>query len=258
MIKNAALSQAFRLFLLCVLICLAAGCAFSSDPKNIAAFKDPDGFLVSADEYRLIPPDEIMIQCSRVPEIHEQRQRVRPDGVISFEGLGELQVAGLTPTEVTKLVEEKVAGLYTLPGDAPLDVRIIAYQSKSYYVLGQVTAPGRKLYTGHDTVLGAIADAKPNPMAWVERVQVIRPSGKEDEKPKVYELNYYHMIIHGDLRKNVLLEDGDIVYIPPTPFAAVALTLEQVLRPVARAFSGAYYLQADPATSNGGRSVGGY
>lgn len=255
-----SVNQTLCMGLLCLWMGFSSGCTFISDPKNIAVFKDPDRFEVSADEYELLPPDELLVQCPSVPEIDNQRQRIRPDGKISFQGLGELNVAGKTPAEVKELIESEVAKLYTLEeGEAFYDVRLTAFQSKSIYVLGQVNAPGRKLYTGHDTVLSVVADAVPNPMAWNERIQVIRPAGDiNGPAPKVFEVNYYHMIIYGDLRKNVLLEDGDIVYVPPTPFAAVALTLEQILRPVARAFSGAYYLNADPATSSGGRSVGGY
>jgi len=56
--------------------------------------------------------------------------------------------------------------------------------SKSYYVLGQVFRPGVKDYTGRDTLLSALAEAQPNPMAWEERVQVIRPSEDKKVRPK--------------------------------------------------------------------------
>ena len=223
-------------------ILLLSGC-FSSDPKNIAAFKMPSQVAVTTDQYELMPPDEITIYCSRVPELNGQSQRIRPDGKISFESLGEIEIAGKTPEEVSKILEQKAASLYTLPGDEPIDVRVVAFQSKSYYVLGQVFRPGRKLYTGRDTVLDALADAIPNVMAWNSRIQVIRPSENKENPPKVFEVNLDWMQIHGDLRKNVLLEQNDIIYVPPTPFAAVALAIEQFMRPIARAFTGAYILE---------------
>jgi polysaccharide export outer membrane protein len=195
---------------------------------------------VSSNQYLLMPPDEIEVQCARVPEIHEQRQRIRPDGMISFEGLGEIYVAGKTPEQIAAELSVKVSELYTLPGERPIDVRISTFLSKRYYVLGQVYIPGPKVYTGRDTVLSALADAKPNPMAWRQRIQVIRPSHDKSIKPKIYEVNYDYMVIHGDLSKDTLLQEGDIIYVPPTVFAAIALSLEQVLRPIARAFSGVY------------------
>ena len=53
--------------------------------------------------------------------------------------------------------------------DQPIDVRVSLFESAKYYVLGQVYLPGPKVYTGRDTVLHAIAEAQPNPMAWASR-----------------------------------------------------------------------------------------
>ena len=241
----------------------ASGC-FSSKPENIAAFVKPYETHVTAEEYTLQPPDELSIHCSKIPEIDSQMQRIRPDGKISFETLGEIDVACKTPEEVGKILELRVAGLYTLPGDEPIDVRVSAFQSKNYYVLGQVLMPGRKMYTGRDSAFSAVAEAGINPMAWEERIQVIRPSAIEDIPPKVFEIDFKRMQIHGDLRNNVLLQEGDIVFVPPTPLAAVALLIEEVMRPFARAFSGAYmvnqaaYLGDDSARRTGGMGGGGY
>jgi len=240
-----------------LLMMLSVSGCFSAKPENIAAFVKPHETNVTAKEYAFQPPDEISVHCSRVPEIDTQLQRVRPDGKISFEALGEIEVAGKTPEEVGKILEQKVAGLYTLPGDKPIDVRISAYQSKNYYVLGQVMLPGRKMYTGRDSVLAAVAEAHINPMAWEERIQVIRPSGLKDVPPKVFEVDFKLMQIHGDLQKNVLLQEGDIIYVPPTPFAAVALLIEEVMRPFARAVSGAYMFNQAAYLGDTDRSVGG-
>lgn len=232
------------------------GC-FSSNPRDIEAFLKPYQVDVTAKRYVLQPPDEIEIHCSRVPEIHLQRQRIRPDGKVSFEGLGEIEVAGKTPQEVARLLEQTVADLYKLVeliGENSIDVRIVAYVSKVYYVLGQVNMPGPRNYTGRDTVLSALALAQPNPMAWEERVQVVRPSRDESIRPKIFEVNFDRMIAHGDISKDVLLQEGDIVYVPPTVLAAIAMKIEEVIRPIARAFSGAYLVQQGPTAA----AVGSY
>ena len=128
------------------------GC-FSSRRGDIEAFLKPKEINVTAENYVLQPPDWIEIVCSKVPEIHMQRQRIRPDGKVSFEGIGEIDVAGRTPKDVAYMLKQKVIELYALPGDNPIDVRIVAYLSKAYYVLGQVYKPGPKDYTGRDTLL---------------------------------------------------------------------------------------------------------
>ena len=102
------------------------GC-FSSNPKDIQAFVRPAQVSVTTESYILQPPDEIEVHCSKVPEINLQRQRIRPDGKISFEALGEFEAAGKTPEELANELQQKVMQLYTLTGDKPIDVRRIAY-----------------------------------------------------------------------------------------------------------------------------------
>jgi len=218
------------------------GC-YSSHPKDIEAFLRPDKVDVTAEDYVLQPPDEVEVRCSRVPEIDQQRQRIRPDGKISFETLGEIEAAGRTPEQVANILRAKVLELYKLEGEKPIDIRIVAFQSKVFYVLGQVMSPGPKIYTGRDTALTAITHARLNPMAWKERIQVIRPSKDRNVKPKIFEANFERMVVHGDTSKDVLLQEGDIIYVPPTVLAVLALKIEEALRPIARAFSGAYIMQ---------------
>ena len=233
------------------------GCC-SSHRKDIEAFQKPDKVNVTTESYILQPPDEIEIHCSRVPEIHLQRQQIRPDGKVSFEALGEIEAAGKTPEQVADILRPKVTALYTLAGDKPIDVRVVAYRSNVFYVLGEVYLPGPKIYTGRDSVLTALADAKPNPMAWVGRVQVIRPSRDKNIRPKIFEVNFDRMIAHGDTSKDVLLQEGDIIFVPPTVLAAVGQKIEEIIRPIARAFSGIYIVQNPPYGGGGAGYGGGY
>jgi len=225
------------------------GC-FSSNPRDISAFLMPEKVDVSSRNYILHPPDEIEIHCTGVPEIDLQSQQIRPDGKVSFEALGELYAAGKTPAEVANELRAKILELYQVEGEHPIDVRVVAFRSKRIYVLGQVNSPGAQSYSGRDTVLGAIALAgSPNTMAWVERVQVIRPSGRKNVRPKIFEFNYDRAAAHGDASKDVLLQPGDIVYVPPTVLAAAAMKIEEFIRPIARAFSG-YYIMGGGETED--------
>ncbi len=226
--------------LLVSIFLLGIGGCFSSRPEDIAAFLKPDQVNVTADKYILHPPDEIEIHCLKVPELHLQSQVIRADGKVTFESLGEFEASGLTPAELSEAIKEKTRSLYALPGEHPVDVRITVSRSRVYYVLGQVYAPGPRISTGRDTVLTAISTAKLNAMAWQERIQVVRPSSIEGKRPKIFEINFDDMAIHGDTSKNVLLEEGDIVYVPSTPLAAVALLIEEFLRPIGRIFSTVY------------------
>jgi polysaccharide export outer membrane protein len=233
------------------------GC-FSSNPEDQKAFKMPHDVYVSTDKYLLCPPDEIEVHCSKAPEINLQRQQIRPDGKVSFEAIGEVEAAGKTAAQVAEIVRQKIVELYKLSGDNPVDVRVVAFRSKRYYVLGQVSNPGAQVYSGRDTVLGAIALAgSPTVLAWQERIQVIRPSHDEDVKAKVFEVNFDRLSAHGEAGQDVLLEEGDIVFVPPTVLAAAAMKIEEFIRPIARAFSG-YWITQAPTGGLGGFGAAGF
>jgi polysaccharide export outer membrane protein len=220
-----------RAFLLLATAFFITGC-FSSNPRDIQAFVKPCQTDVTTEKYVLQPPDEVEVHCARIPELNLQRQQIRPDGKLSFEVLGEFQAAGKTPEEVADIIKQKASTLYALVGDQPIEVRVTAFKSKVYYVLGQVVQPGPKPYTGRDSVITAVSAAQPNPMAWLERIQVIRPSNDEKVKAKIFEVNFDRMAAHGELGKNVLLQEGDIIYVPPTILAAVGKTVQEILAPI--------------------------
>jgi polysaccharide export outer membrane protein len=236
---------------------LLAGCL--AKDENIQYFAKPYEVNVTAENYTLLPPDEVEVLCAQVPEVHQQRQRIRPDGKISFEGIGEIDVAGKTPAEVSNMLKEKISQLYSVPGDHPVDVRITTYGSKVIYVVGQVTRPGPMNYTGRDSVLTALAVTQPTVMAWEEIVQVIRPSATEKKGAKIFTVDYKKMTEQGDTRKNVLLQEGDIVWVPPTIPAAIGMLIEEFISPIARAFYGWYLVSNPPTQSGQGYSpMGGY
>ena len=238
------------------------GC-FSSYPADIEAYLRPDKVDVTSESYVLQPPDQIAVQCSEVPEIHGQAQLIRPDGKISFEDIGDVEAAGRTPEQLANILRGKVLELYKLEGDKPVDIRIISYQSKKYYVLGQVARPGPQVYSGRDTVFSALALTQPTPQAWLNRIQVIRPSRDENVKAKIFEVNFDRMQAHGEQSKDVLLQEGDVIYVPPTILAAISLKMAEFLQPLGQAWQGANLLQTTPGYSGRGYygssgSSGGY
>ncbi len=224
-------------------IIFIAGC-FSSNPEDIQAFLNPSQADVSMDNYILHPPDEVRVIASNIPELggssYEvgQTQVVRPDGKISFENVGEIHVAGKTPKQVAEIISDRFIALYKLNGDYPVDVRVVN-RSKLYYVVGMVERPGAQVFSGRETTLSAISRAIPNNLAWKERIQIIRPSPVPGEPSKIFALNFKNMVEQGNMEQNVLLQDGDLIYVPPTIFASLGLTAAEILSPVLQGASAA-------------------
>ncbi len=203
-----------------------AGCAPSN--QEINAFIHDHEASVSGTEYIVQPPDVIEISAAQAPEIDGEVQEIGHDGKITLRLLGQVKVAGMTPVGIARKLESLLGKYYTNPA---VNVRLAKKLSKRVYVFGQVNAPGSYKYTGRDTVLSLLAKAAPTFLAWKSEIKVIHPS-HEGEKRHVLKINADQMMQQGDLALNVLLEEGDIIYVPPTPLAWVGLRLQEVLFPL--------------------------
>ena len=238
------------LTLLCA-VALVPGCYF---PEDVKVFLQKDRKPVSGSEYRFYPPDSLSITSFKIPEINGMGGRIRPDGKINLPLLGEIFVTGKTPAEVEKLLIEASREYYE-KGDAT--VQVGSYASQFYYIFGQVGGAGPRVWTGRDTLLDALARARPTNLGWAERITVTRPSrphvgGYYQEAPKVFGkyrrcgihvpeegneptimlFNLEAMSRNGDMSNNILLMPNDIIYVPPTPLAWIGLTIQRLMFPI--------------------------
>lgn len=229
-------TESLSIVVLLVLLVGLSGC-FSSKPEDVEAFLRPSEKEVTSDEYIMMPPDMVTVISSKAPELKGttqsigHTQTIRPDGTISFETIGEVYVAGKTPGQVANILGKKMSALYNFANENPIDVRV-SNLSKFYYIIGMVKRPGAQLYTGRETTLSAVSKAIPNVQAWEERIQIIRPSANLNADPKIFNLNFKQMIEHGDMSGNVLLQEGDVIYVPPTILASIGLTMQEIIGPL--------------------------
>lgn len=211
---------------LAAMLCLTA-CG-RSKPDDILHFLQQHKHEVSAIEYRTGVPDTIGISAPRILEIDGETQTIQPDGKINLRLAGEVKVAGMTTKEIAAKLQVLLSRYYV---DPKVNVRILNYASKKYYVAGQVGAPGPRPYTGADTLMDAVMRSGTSFLSWLSHVKVIRPGVTDGERHEIV-VDVSRMIKEGDWTKNILLEPNDIVYIPPTPLALVGNKLREVLYPV--------------------------
>lgn len=235
-----------------IMVIMASVMSGCYDPKEVQAFLKKNHAPISGVEYRLLPPDIIRITSIRIPEINGVDQQIRPDGKINLPLIGEIEVAGKTPKEVESEITA-LAGKYYADVDA--NVQVISFKSQKFFVFGQVARPGPRAWTGHDSLLDALADAQPNDLAWTERIVVVRGSAPmeggqapnpqnwkyktngihPDEKVngvKKMTVNLWAMVKSGDMANNVLLQPNDVIYVQPNPFAKVGLAVQNLLLPI--------------------------
>jgi protein involved in polysaccharide export with SLBB domain len=231
-------------------LALTAGCY---DATELNGFLSKPRSPVSGVEYRVLPPDTLQITSRRVPEINGTTQRIRPDGKINLPLLGEVSVAGKTPKEIEEAITKAAREYYD---EADATVTIAGYESQRFYVYGQVGTPGPMPWTGYDTLLDALCKAHPTPLAWPERIIVVRGAEPQESGPTsqpaqgsgLYSLTGVHkegkesprykmtinlmaMVKSGDLTNNILLKPNDVIYVQPNPFAEVGLAVEAFFFP---------------------------
>lgn len=232
-------------------VLLASGCY---DPQAVQAFLLKPRRAVSGMEYRVYPPDVISISSINVPEISGATEQIRPDGKINLPLLGEVYVAGKTPKEIEEALAKAARDFYE---ESDATVRVVGYNSRNFYVFGQVSRPGPMPWTGRDTFLNAMARAQPTTLAWPERIIIVRgpkpmeggyyqpepnPIGqfsatgvhlpRKGKEPKKVVVNLMAMVEEGDLSHNIMLMPNDIIYVQPNPYARLGLWIQNILFPV--------------------------
>jgi len=205
---------------------MAAGGCSQSD-ADVTAFVHDWQASVSAADYRVQPPDTLEISSAEAPEIDGEVQTIRQDGKITLRLLGEVKVAGMTPVEIARKLESLLRKYYLDPN---VNVRVNDSGSKNFFVFGQVSRPGPYPYTGRDTLINALAMAQPTFIAAKEMVKVIRPSHQPDRR-HVMTVNTFAMVEEGNLESNILLQEGDIIYVPPTVAGWIGLRIQEILFP---------------------------
>ncbi len=180
--------------------------------------------------YRVGPPDSLLITVLPEPLI-SRSVMVRPDGMISFDLVGDVPAAGRTPTEIAKDVEQRIA---RYKRDASVTVFLAGSASTTVTILGEV--PRQTTFplpreTRLIEVIGAVGGWRPSAAA--SRIRIIRTKGGE---PEVFGANL-DAIIRGDMRTNHLLRGGDIIYVPMNISAAIGRAVAKALSPVTALFS---------------------
>lgn len=204
-----------------------SGC--SSNPKytDYHAFVEEPRRPASATPYRVGPPDTLEFKSARVREVDNHREVVSPDGYVNVPLLGRISVAGRTVASIQAELEDRARFYYQ---DADVTVRVSKYASKKLFVFGQVASPGAYFYNGSNTILDTLAQAKPTEMADPGSVLIVRPDENGELRARMT-VNLDQMIRTGDTTLNAVLQDGDIVYVPPSGIAKVALSFKQFLLP---------------------------
>ena len=180
-----------------------------------------DGVVFVMDPVTLASPGaERLVLLSQV-------QSVGLDGTILLPYVGPVMILGLTERELKRLVESQLATLFNM--ELRVEAKIVD-RGKGFYAFGEVEKKGRMPYRKADlTLLEAVTQVMPTALANMGRVRLIKPDAVN---PIVIEVNIRQMILTGNTRYNLAVEENDFIYIPPTWIGGLARFIEKLVQPI--------------------------
>lgn len=185
-------------------IMMGAGCLSLAGAQQ-GTSKDP----VLPGDYRIGAGDVLQIVVWKEPDVSLAGTVVRVDGKITVPLIGEVNVAGLTPTELKEFLVEKFSPYINNPV-VTVDAKEI--HSRKAYMVGNVKKEGPISLMQPMTVLQAINEAGGlGEWANKKKIYVLRNiDGKQVKLP----FDYNAAIKGQHLEQNVTLLPGDTIVVP--------------------------------------------
>lgn len=182
--------------------------------------------------YRLGPGDVISVRVYQQDEFKQDEILVRPDGLASFLGIGDLEVGGHTVSEVNKMVEQRISDLIV---DPIVTISVTRPRPATVYLAGAVMRPGAYQVSispqqmAMNMTPGAQLQQRTDMRlsnvlinggglamnADLRQVQVRRGDGTSET------VNLWDMIRTGETRGDLWLQSGDSIYVPELPQMAM-------------------------------------
>jgi len=153
---------------------------------------------------------------------------VRPDGMISFPLIGDVQATGLTITQLDAVVTEKLKEFIKFP---EVSVSIKKIGGTRVIILGQITTPGVFSVVGKKSIMEAVGMAGGFTRDAVPSSTILIRGGFNG--PSAQRINL-SLVFKGDLSKNIVLQSQDIIFIPRKFISDVNYFLSQILDPISK------------------------
>jgi len=196
------LRELIRLGLLAALLVALSACAHD---QPVATDSGCHGDC-RAERYVIGPGDVLHISVWKDPNL-ERIDTVRPDGMISFPLINEVQAAGQSPMQLQKTLSDKLRQYIS---DPEVSVVVQEVHSFAVSVLGEVKTPGRYELKDQSTVLDVLAQAGGlSEFASPSKIVVLR----DDNGVKRRILFDYNTAVYGE-QPPVYVHPGDIITVP--------------------------------------------
>lgn len=205
--KNERLIVVYLILMAFLMACAGPqGRGDSFNPEGAEA-RLPDGTFKEAD-YILGPEDVLDILVWKNQDL-SRSVTIRPDGKISLPLLGDIQAAGLTASQLTDSISEKLGEFKETP-----EVSIVVREVNSFaiFVLGEVARPGKFQLRSETTLLQALTlSGGFTQYAAQDRIVVLRRVAGQETRMQV---RFDDIVSGKDPGANVILQRGDTIVVP--------------------------------------------
>jgi polysaccharide export outer membrane protein len=170
---------------------------------------------INSYKYLIGSGDVLNIFVWRNPEVSGSFV-VRPDGMITTSLVEDIKVAGKTPTELARSIEEILATYLRDPIVTVTVESFVGPFSEQVRVIGEAAQPRAINYTQHMTLLdvrmqvGGFTEFADGDDAVLIRI--------EEGKQKQYQVMIDQLLKEGEISANVDMLPGDIIIIPEAWF----------------------------------------
>jgi protein involved in polysaccharide export with SLBB domain len=164
-------------------------------------------------DYKLGPGDQLVLILTGDVELAYTLQVTR-EGFILIPQVGQLFVSNLTLDQLRDVLYTRLGRVYSgvrrgLRATTRFDISVANVRANQVYVVGEVAQPGAYQMSSLGTVFTALyAAGGLTERANMRRVEV-RRLGKN-----VATLDLYDYLLRGDIRSDIRLETGDVVFVP--------------------------------------------
>lgn len=178
---------------------------------NLDLSFEPNPHVTSPPNYVIGINDQLVVDVFGLSE-NTKKLKVSTEGTIRFPNLGPIRVAGLTLEQATEKITRSLKAIYPAIASGKTRVAVSLGQIRSIRVtvIGEVFRPGNYTMSSLSTLMHALyACGGPSGIGTMREVALIR-AGK-----KVVDLDVYDFLMKGDLSKNQLLQDDDVIKVSP-------------------------------------------
>lgn len=167
---------------------------------------EPNMNIATPQNYRLGPGDAVIIDIYGASQ-KTIESTVSPDGTVTIEGYGPVNVSGLTVAQANARLRGTLGSRYSSS-----HIKLTVGQTKTIMVnvMGEVKAPGTYTLSAFATVFHALYMAGgTNDLGTLRNIKVYR------NNRLVTVVDIYDYILNGKLTGNVRLADNDVIVVGP-------------------------------------------